>query len=71
MDCLIKRVEQLNPLLSEGYILCDKNWTRVKIKSSSYVRINWLGELNLGFNKDPKKYILMEIILSGQAEIFC
>ncbi len=62
---MVKRVEALDPLKCEGYVVCDKNWTRVKIKSSSYVRINWLGELNLGFNKDPKKYIVIEIILSG------
>lgn len=42
----------------------------MKIKNSSYVRINWLGELNLGYNKDPKKFILIEIILSGEADTF-
>lgn len=63
--------EDLDPLLSEGFVVCDHNWRRIKIKSSKYVRINWLGELNLGFNKDPRKYILIEIIMSGEAEVFC
>lgn len=67
LKCLIERAEDLDPLKSEGFVVCDSNWRRIKIKSSSYVRVNWLGELNLGFNKDPKRYILMEIILSGEA----
>ena len=61
----------MDPLKNEGYVVCDKNWTRMKIKCSNYVRISWLGELNLGHNKDPKKFIIMEIILTGEAEVFC
>lgn len=33
----------MNPLKNEGYVLVDKNWIRMKVKNSSYVRINWLG----------------------------
>lgn len=60
----------MNPLKCEGLVVCDKYWRRMKIKNSEYVRINWLGELNLGGEKDPKKYILMTIILSGEGEVF-
>jgi len=29
------------------------------------LRISWLGELNLTKNKDPSKYILINIVLAG------
>lgn len=61
----------MNPVKCQGYVVCDKNYVRLKIKNSNYVRINWLGELNLNMNKDPRKYIVVEIILSGEAEVFC
>jgi hypothetical protein len=35
--------EKLNPTEQEGYILIDKNFIRLKVKNSGYVRINWLG----------------------------
>ena len=60
----------MNPKKNEGFVVCDKNWRRMKIKNSEYVRINWLGDLNLSNNKDPKKYIVIEIILAGEGESF-
>ena len=66
IEDIVKVAEKINPLKSEGFVVCDKNWRRMKIKNSEYVRINWLGELNMHHNKDPKKFILVEIILSGE-----
>lgn len=55
----------LNPLKQEGYVLCDANYCRLKVKCPDYLRVNWLGELNLNANKNPKKYLLTEIVLAG------
>lgn len=48
----------LNPLKEEGFILCDRNNVRLKIKSPHYIKANWLAELNLSPDKDPLKYLL-------------
>ncbi len=66
----MERTEKLNPLVQEGYILCDKNYTRLKVKSSKYLRLNGLSELFRTAEKDIRKYILIEIVLTGEAFMF-
>lgn len=61
----VKLVEALNPMKQEGFILRDNNNIRVKVKSAGYLRANWLAELNLTPLKNPRKYILTEVVLSG------
>lgn len=41
------------------------------MKSVGYLRANWLSEQNLSPLKDPKKYLLTEVVLSGESDIFC
>ncbi len=67
---LVKIVESYDPREKEGFVLCDDNYIRIKVKGSGYVRMNWLGELNLTGNKNLKKYILCEIVLAGEADTF-
>lgn len=57
--------KELNPLKHEGYVLCDVNHCRLKVKCPDYLRVNWLGELNLIPDKNPKRYLLTEIVLAG------
>ena len=44
----MKVAESLSPLKEEGFVLCDKNGLRMKIKSTAYVKANYLAESNLG-----------------------
>ncbi len=53
----------LNPIVSEGYIVCDCNFNRVKIKSPQYVAI---GHLMGGFSS----LNLVKIIIANEGEEF-
>jgi hypothetical protein len=53
----------LNPLVTEGYVLCDRHFNRVKIKSPQYVAINHLLG---GF----KALSLVKIIVANEGEEF-
>jgi RNA ligase len=53
----------LNPIESEGYIVCDCNFNRVKIKSPQYVAI---GHLMGGFSS----LNLLRIIIANEGEEF-
>jgi hypothetical protein len=39
--------EEVNPFECEGYIICDANFNRIKVKSSRYVAAT--TNFNLGF----------------------
>ncbi|HLO48593.1 MAG TPA: T4 RnlA family RNA ligase [Kamptonema sp.] len=60
---VIKAAEQLDPMDSEGYIICDRNFNRVKVKSPQYVAISHLRE---GFSTRR----MIEIILTNEGEEF-
>jgi hypothetical protein len=53
----------LNPIETEGYIVCDRNFNRVKIKSPQYVAINHLMG---GFSS----LHLVKIIIANEGEEF-
>ena len=40
LDQIINATEKLDPLEGEGYIVCDRNFQRIKIKSLEYVRLS-------------------------------
>ena len=42
MKQISAKAEQLNPTEQEGYVLCDSNFNRVKVKSSDYLRMSWM-----------------------------
>jgi len=60
---VIKAAEMLDPMDSEGYIICDQNFNRVKVKSPQYVAISHLRE---GFSTRR----MLEIILTNEGEEF-
>ncbi|CBN54848.1 MULTISPECIES: T4 RnlA family RNA ligase [Kamptonema] len=60
---VIKAAEHLDPMNSEGYIICDGNFNRVKVKSPQYVAISHLRE---GFSTRR----MIEIILTNEGEEF-
>lgn len=43
IESILEIVNKMDPLKCEGFVLCDKNWNRIKVKNPGYVRINWLG----------------------------
>jgi hypothetical protein len=53
----------LNPIVSEGYVVCDRNFNRVKIKSPQYVAI---GHLMGGFSS----LNLVKIIIANEGDEF-
>jgi RNA ligase len=61
LEEVIQAASKLNPLKQEGYVVVDKDFHRIKIKSPAYVAIHHLRDGN------PRKR-LMEIIQSGESE---
>lgn len=60
---VITAVEALDPMASEGYIVCDVEFNRIKVKSPQYVAISHLRE---GFSTRR----MIEIILMNEGEEF-
>lgn len=60
---VIKAAEILDPLTSEGYIVCDAEFHRIKVKSPQYVAISHLRE---GFSSRR----MIEIVLTNEGEEF-
>ncbi|MDD5150683.1 MAG: RNA ligase [Flavobacterium sp.] len=52
---ILNHVRTVDPLTFEGYVACDKNFNRVKIKSPQYESINLLSDIN---KKDNKRRLL-------------
>ncbi|MEL6900420.1 MAG: RNA ligase [Cyanobacteria bacterium J06606_4] len=44
VDALIDQAEQLDPFEQEGFVVCDRFFNRVKLKSSEYVKLSHLKE---------------------------
>jgi hypothetical protein len=42
-EAAVAASKELNPFLNEGFVLCDKKFFRVKIKSPEYVALTYLG----------------------------
>ncbi len=60
---VIEAAQHLDPMNSEGYIICDANFNRVKVKSPQYVAIS---HLRAGFSTRR----LIEIVLTNEGEEF-
>jgi hypothetical protein len=61
-DCLTA-AEALNPIKSEGFVVCDANFNRVKIKSPRYVALAHLKE-----SASPRR--MLEIIRANESDEF-
>ncbi len=55
--------QNLDPMASEGYVVCDRNFNRVKVKSPQYVAISHLRE-----NFSPRRMI--EIVITNEGQEF-
>ncbi|MEL6262822.1 MAG: T4 RnlA family RNA ligase [Cyanobacteria bacterium J06626_6] len=44
VEALIAKAEQLDPFEHEGFVVCDRFFNRVKLKSSEYVKLSHLKE---------------------------
>jgi hypothetical protein len=60
---VVAAAKELNPMDSEGYIVCDQQFNRVKVKSPQYVAIAHLRE---GFSSRR----MLEIITANEGEEF-
>ncbi len=58
--------KQLNPMKQEGFVVCDENFNRVKIKSLQYVSIGFLRGVD---DKNTHRYLL-EIIKTNEGSEF-
>lgn len=54
------------PWSEEGYVVCDANFNRVKIKSPKYVRAHFARNNNVITDRR-----LIDIILAGEVDEFC
>ena len=62
-DKLIEQSKKLDPMESEGYIVCDRDFQRIKIKSPQYVAISHLRD---GFS--PRR--LLTIVVTNEGSEF-
>ncbi|MEM8831436.1 MAG: T4 RnlA family RNA ligase [Cyanobacteria bacterium P01_G01_bin.19] len=60
---IIAVTNELNPMDSEGYIICDRNFRRIKVKSPQYVAIS---HLRTGFSTRR----MLEIVATNEGEEF-
>ncbi len=61
MEQVLATVDAIKPTEGEGYVVCDKNFHRVKIKSPQYVAISHMRE-GMGTRR------MLEVILKGESE---
>lgn len=57
------------PYNDEGFVICDENFNRVKVKSPSYVAIHHIGSLHL--NNRVKYKDFFSIAINGEIDEFC
>lgn len=62
-QAILKVAENLDPMASEGYVICDANFNRVKVKAPQYVAI---AHLRSGFSTGK----MLQIILTNEGEEF-
>jgi len=62
-EAVLEAAKHLDPLDAEGYIVCDRNFHRVKVKCPQYVAISHLRE---GFSTRR----MLEIIMTNEGEEF-
>ena len=67
LEKILEECKALNPMQHEGYVVCDSQFRRVKIKSPQYVKLSLIQK-----NTNPRlndKY-LVEIIQANEGEEF-
>lgn len=63
IEALIAQAEQLDPLQQEGFIVCDRHFNRIKLKSSEYVKLSHL--------KDGSSYRkLLSVVVNNESAEF-
>jgi len=63
IEALVAQAEQLDPLQQEGFIVCDANFRRIKLKSSEYVKLSHM--------KDGSSYRkLLSIVVNNESAEF-
>ncbi len=63
IENVLDSVEKLNPLESEGFIVCDANFNRVKVKNAQYVAMSHLAQ-NMSFRS------MLEVIRKNESSEF-
>ncbi len=63
LKTVIDNSKYLDPMESEGYIVCDEDFNRIKIKSSEYVAVSHMRD---GFSTRK----LLDIVLTNEGEEF-
>jgi RNA ligase len=63
LDQILKAAAALEPMQAEGYIICDRTFNRVKVKSPAYVAV---AHLKSGLSNRR----LLEILLANESEEF-
>jgi hypothetical protein len=63
-DDVIKASEQLDPLQQEGYVICDANFNRIKVKSPKYVALHHM------VSDFSVKNCINLILLGEESELF-
>lgn len=66
IESVVEEGKNKNPLESEGYVVCDNNFNRIKIKSTSYVLLAHLGINNNDSDSISKTKNLVKIIQMGE-----
>lgn len=61
----LEAVKHLDPMTSEGYVVCDGNYNRIKIKSPQYVALSHLKE-SVGMSKRQ----LLEVVRRNESSEF-
>lgn len=60
---VIKSADKLNPIQNEGYIVVDKNFNRIKVKSPAYVALHHLRD-----SMSPRR--MLEIVRTNESSEF-
>eukprot|EP01125_Pyxidicula_operculata_P006706 TRINITY_DN2304_c0_g1_i1.p1 TRINITY_DN2304_c0_g1~~TRINITY_DN2304_c0_g1_i1.p1 ORF type:complete len:1245 (+),score=308.37 TRINITY_DN2304_c0_g1_i1:1-3735(+) len=62
---VVDHARTLSPSLHEGYVVCDDNWNRVKIKSPQYVSLSHINSTS-----SMNKRNMLEIVRSNEGSEF-
>jgi hypothetical protein len=68
LNFLVNEVSKFNPREREGFIICDGNFNRLKVKSPNYVKYQWMFHANSNKTVLKNKTILRMIVLNEYEE---
>ena len=69
LEQLVEKVSKLDAMCEEGYVVVDKDFKRIKIKSKEYVRMQWLYPLCGTVKKIDDKRLLTTIRQESQNDL--